>query len=472
VRAFGGVDVTGSARGVSNVLGIVLLFAIVIGSAAVVVSVGGQALDETRGQLDVSRAEKAITQFDSRSAMVALGGTNSQGIDLATGAESGYSVSDSEGWMNVTIVKSAGGTPQTVVNTSLGAVVYRNGDQAIAYQGGGVWKDTASGAVMLSPPEFHFRSATLTLPIITVDGQPSLGSSATVRKGGPMTIEYPNATEDPDYVNPLENGRVNVTVQSEYYRAWGRYFEQRTAGQVRYNHTAGTVRTELVVPFREDFNDVAATTAPGGITVNGNDPQPSPAETGVNYPLPDSRVEERIEECEQNPSACDTSTTPTGITTDGTYYVDGDYSGGLDVDTNDGNVTIVVNGDFQPTSAAIDGPNSTQVLVREDVDISDDIEGGYSPGQLSLVVHSDGEFDMNGNSKLEGFVYAPGSECDLNGNAYIVGGIVCETMDINGNPNDFTYDSSVEDVDLQLKTGVPKLTYLHVTVNPVNVTSR
>jgi len=461
-------------RGVSSVLGIVLLLAIVLGGTAVVVTVGGTALDDTRDQLDVGRAEKALTQFDSRSAMVALGGTSRQGVDLATGVDDGYAVDDSVGWMNVSVVDKSS-TPTetlTIVNTTLGATRYENGETTIAYQGGGVWKRTEAGVTMLSPPEFHFRDATLTLPIITVDGSPTLGSSATVEKGKPMSIRYPNAASDPLFVNPLEQGRVNVTVHSDYYRAWGRYFEQRTSGTVAYDDDNETARIELVVPFEEDFENVVTTTSAAGVTVNGNDPKPSPHETGVTYPLADSRIEDRIDDCEGGGSPCDTTTPLTSIATDGTYYVDGDYGGGIVADTNQGNVTIVVDGEFEPTSVSIAGPNTTQVLVSGDVAISDDLDGGYDAGQFSVVAHSDTEFDMNGNSKLKGFVYAPGSTCDLNGNAYIVGGIVCDTIDINGNPNDFTYDASVEDVDLQLAGDVTKLTYLHVTVNPINVTSR
>ena len=459
-------------RGVSSVLGIVLLFAIVIAGTAVVVAVGATALDDTRGHLDTGRAEKGMTQFDSRSAMVALGGTSRQGVKLAANEQAGYSVDDTTGWMNVSYKDTASGDSNTIVNVTLGSVRYENGDDAIAYQGGGVWKQTESGSTMLSPPEFHFRSATLTLPIITVDGGPTLGRSATVEKGAPMSIKYPNRTASTDFTNPLENGRVNVTVHSDYYEAWGRYFEQRTNGNVTFNHTRETARIELTVPFNENFDDVVATTSAAGITVNGNDPKPSPHETAVAYPLADSRIEDKIDHCEQASSPCTEPADLTSITTDGIYYMDSDYSGGIDVDTNDGNVTIVVDGQFEPDSVNIAGPNVTQVLVRGDISISDDLQGTYSAGQFALVEHSTGEFNMNGNSVLEGFVYAPGSHCDLNGNAYIVGGIVCETIDINGNPNDFTYDPSVEDVELQLDGDITKLTYLHVTVNPVNVTSK
>jgi len=293
-----------------------------------------------------------------------------------------------------------------------------------------------------------------------------------VRRARPTSVRYPNATTDENFTNPLEDGIVNVTVQSKYYEAWGAYFAERTEGEVFYNHTAETARVRLVVPFREDFEDVVATTADGGITVNGNDPQPSPSTTGVDYPSADDRIEDQIEECEDNPATCD-GPPFTGIDATGTprYFVDGSYSGDVDVDTSEGNVTLVVDGDFEPSSVSVSGDNTTQVLVRGDVDGSNG-ETTNVAAAFAVVVHSTGDFAMNGNSEFTGFLYAPESTCDLNGNAYVVGGTVCETIDINGNPNDMTYDPSIEDLDLNLEGDVTRVTYLHVTVNSVNVTSR
>ncbi len=455
-------------RGVSSVLGIALLFAIVVGGTAVVVTVGATALDDTREQLDTSRAEKALTQFDSRSAMVALGGTSSQGVGLATGEDSGYYVDGDRGWMNVSIRNQSAGTTETVVNVTMGAVAYENDRTTIAYQGGGVWKRTEGGVSMLSPPEFHFRQQTLTLPIIRVDGSPTLGSGARVTRDGPTSIRYPNTTGTNDFVNPLDRGRVNVTVHSEFYQAWGRYFEQRTDGTVYYDHANETARTELVVPFNEEFNDILATTDPAGITGSGRS-APEPYETGVQYPLADSKIEDRIEGCEGG--GCDTSTPFDSITSPGTYYSDTTFDGALDVDTSDGNVTVVVDGAFEPSSASITGDNATTVLVRDDFTIGSDLNDGGDPSAFRVAVHSDGDVHVTGNRAFTGFIYAPGSHCHLSGKGYFEGGANCKSIHISGKPNDFHYDESIEDVDLDLTGDVTKLTYLHVTVNPVNVTS-
>ncbi|WP_415381137.1 hypothetical protein [Halosimplex sp. TS25] len=468
------------ARGVSNVLGIVLLFAVVIAGTALVVSIGAAALDDTSNGLDVSRAEKTLTQFDSRSAMVALGGTSHQGVSLSAASGAAYRVDDAAGWMNVTIYNQTADETETLTNVTLGAVRYENGDHDIAYQGGGVWKGTEAGTVMLSPPEFHFRSATLTLPIITVDGTSTLGSGVTVSKADQTRVRYPNATDDADFTNPLDMGYVNVTVHSDYYEAWGRFFAQRTEGNVSYNHTRGTARAKLVVPFDATYDQVLAATQPGGIRMNGNDDPPDRSETGINYPLADERIEDRIDECESDDDACDdiSPDSTVSITSGGTYYADSYFSGTLDVDNPGDDVTVVVDENFSPEEVTITGSHNVTVLVRNSFDMGsgDDLNDGGQAGKFSVVMHSDGAVNGNGNFKLVGLLYAPGSDCNMNGGGSVepnvVGGVVCESVTVNGNPNDFEYDPSVEDTDLKLTGDITPVTYLHVTENPVNVTSK
>ncbi|MEA5386912.1 hypothetical protein VB773_13025 [Haloarculaceae archaeon H-GB2-1] len=63
-----------------------------------------------------------------------------------------------------------------------------------------------------------------------------------------------------------------MTVQSEYYEAWGTYFEQRTEGSVQYDHANERVTLTLVVPAKPRIvrTAVAATAAAGGLKIPGN----------------------------------------------------------------------------------------------------------------------------------------------------------------------------------------------------------
>jgi len=466
-------------RAVSAPLGVVLLLGIVVMSMAVVVTVGATALDDTREQMDIERAEKILTQFDSKSAMVALGESDSQSVSLAEGDGAGFSLDEDAGWMNLTVTNESTGDVKQILKADLGALTFERGNTSLAYQGGGVWKRTSGGTTMVSPPEFHFRAATLTLPVVQLTGETNIDGSATVRKSAPTSIRYPNASQDAAFVNPLTDGRVNVTVHSDYYRSWGQYFDSRTKGNVYYDDANDTATIELVVPFNQNVDSVVATTTDAGITVHGSDPPPDNSTTGVDYPLPDSRIESRIEDCEQTPSPCNTTASFDSIdpspSANKTFYTDSNFGGVLDVNTSNGNVTVVVDGEFEPSSVRVSGDNQLTVLVRDGFSVqADELNSPGNASDFVVAVHSDGDVDFGGDYKFVGTTYAPGSDCDLNGGGSnspnIVGGVVCETATVNGNPNDFEYDPDVANADLSLTADdATKLTFLHVTVNEVEV---
>ncbi|WP_226023359.1 DUF7289 family protein [Halomicrobium salinisoli] len=464
----------GDGRAQSEPLGVLLVLSMVLAGTALLVTVGGSAVLDTRQSMDVERAEKGLTQFDSQTALVALGNSRQTRVPLSRAGGASYRVHDDAGRMNVSVTNESTGDTTTIMDVTLGAVTYDDGERTIAYQGGGVWRGEPNGSRMISPPEFHYRDATLTLPLVTVSGDPSLDGQAVVRTDGSSTRYFPDRAAD--RTNPLKEGRINVTVNSRYYRAWGSYFDERTDGEVHYNHTGDAVRVELIVPINETYENAVATTSEAGVTVNGNHDPPEPYEEGMNYPTIDSRIEDAIADCETDDD-CANVTEGDAVTNTSTFYHDGDFVGDLTIEDPGGNVTILVNGTFEPTNVTVRGVednDSVSVYVRSDfvVDGGEEVnvvEG--DAGDVETVVHSDGDVDFNGEAEYVGLIYAPGSNCDLNGNANLTGGAVCQTMDINGNPNEFSYDEAIEDTSLGLNgDDVIYLTYLHVSENPVEVT--
>jgi hypothetical protein len=251
-------------RAQASVLGTVLVLGIVVAGTAVVVLLGGAALTDTQSQSELQRAEHSMTLFDSRTAMVALGDSPVQTVSFGQGSGTYRSDPDS-GWLRVTHANySESGADEVFFNRSLGSVVYTNGRTEMAYQGGGVWrKDAGGSARMVSPPEFHYRGATLTLPIIRVqnDAVGAGGAQATIERVVESRRVFPNETAatpgvnepgapyngtDRDYTNPVANGTVNVTVQSDYYEGWAEYFRTRTNGQVTVFDNQERVRVTLV----------------------------------------------------------------------------------------------------------------------------------------------------------------------------------------------------------------------------------
>ena len=221
-----------------------------------VVALGGTALTDTQNSADLQRTEHAMTLLDSRGAMTALGEADSQRVMLSGSGEGSYEVDDDTGWIRVEHVNYTDSNPPPVeiLNRSLGSVRYTAGDTVVAYQGGGVWRTQDNGTVMVSPPEFHYRDQTLTMPLVRVTGSGSASGRVAAEvtptsTGSDVNRIYPNDTTTyPNgnaYDNPVKNGTVVVTVHSEHYQGWASYFAERTEGELTVDHAAQTASIEL-----------------------------------------------------------------------------------------------------------------------------------------------------------------------------------------------------------------------------------
>ena len=232
-------------RAQSEVLGTVLLLGLTVAVVGTTVALGATALDDSQRTADIQRVEGAMTQVDSKASLVAHGGSPSQRVSMDVGRGADFRVDEEAGAMRIEVETENG----TYTNeTTLGAIIYERGNDVVAYQGGGVWRANADGARMVSPPEFHYRGDTLTLPLVTVAGEGDLTDSVTISEsdGRPQGLF---ASENVS--NPLLGGNVTITVESEYAEAWGRFFESRTEAnvtQLSSEEVRVKIRTKTVHP--------------------------------------------------------------------------------------------------------------------------------------------------------------------------------------------------------------------------------
>jgi hypothetical protein len=92
-------------------------------------------------------------------------------------------------------------------------------DTTISYENTGVWaKYNNRQAVMVSEPRFTYANNVLVIPVARIDGLTSLSGSGLVRvtaDGRPKRVErYENVS------------RVNISITSDYFEAWGRYLNE------------------------------------------------------------------------------------------------------------------------------------------------------------------------------------------------------------------------------------------------------
>jgi|GEM_PF-1823455 len=255
-------------RGQSEVISVILLLAIVVLSVTAVVASGTTVIEQTRDRAEIGAAERAIAAYDSDMSTVAFGQSETQTTDLGLDANDGEMRYGGSGWLRVAVDSETSGR-EIVVNESLGAVEYRKGETTVAAQGGGVWRIDGDEAVMRSRPEFHYRAQTLTLPLVSLDGETGLTNRLRTTRDGEPIQQYPNPENG--FLNPPDSGSVTVTVQSEYYEAWGQYFESETSAFVSYDDANERVMvTFLVLPDRNTFDGgIIATSSTGELAVAG-----------------------------------------------------------------------------------------------------------------------------------------------------------------------------------------------------------
>ncbi|MFA4956414.1 MAG: hypothetical protein WC556_05510 [Candidatus Methanoperedens sp.] len=239
-----------SERAASEVIGHVIILSITILGISMLTIFGVPAIYSLQDLANAKNAEQAFTVLDSRASRVTLGDSPLQITNINLGGGS------------LTVEPNSTGNPSyIVINSSsfniilpMGRVKYALGERTVAYEGGGVWAQyPGGGSVMLSPPEIHYNGVTLTLPVINISGNASVGGKGTATisiKKIRTTIQYPH----PNFMaraNPVNDsaGKVFVNITSDYYLAWADYARSLGYTEVTTNSTTHAANIELrIVP--------------------------------------------------------------------------------------------------------------------------------------------------------------------------------------------------------------------------------
>lgn len=256
-RGSGDSETAGPLRGQSSVIAVVLLIGLTVTGATAVYLVGSSALSESQDRAELNSAENALAQVDNSAARVAAGTNNTERIRLgdATGGET--RVEPEAGRVNVTLENdSTGAVREVLLDGSLGRIVHEVNGEEVAFQGGGVWRRTGSGTQVVSKPDVHYTNndldrPTVTLPLTLIEGPNTTGSGLQISDDG-TEIRYPVRSDDA-LSNPVTTDtRINITIRSEYYRAWGDYLRGLAEANPAYDHDENEVTVALVRPSENE----------------------------------------------------------------------------------------------------------------------------------------------------------------------------------------------------------------------------
>ena len=318
------------ARGQSATIALVLVMALALATALLLVTLSTATLQSSQQYAETEKGESTLTELDSKASLVALGGGD--GVTMQLGLRGGTAEVRETGRLRMVLEDN--GTTTELTNTSLGTVEYANGDSRIAYQGGGVWRRNAgrNESVMVSPPEVHYRQGTLTLPLIRVTGDEGRLSTAELRAGN-RTDVYPRSGNGSSWRNPVDEGsKLVLYVESDYYRGWAAFFEQRIGANTTVFPGNETVRVELVSPTERSSVDSGLISVGTGspIDMRGNAGDPTfvdSYDSGIGPYSTSSGSEGSVR-------------SPSGLNLGGESFIKGDVNTGGVVDFDGNNNTV------------------------------------------------------------------------------------------------------------------------------------
>lgn len=227
-------------RGVSELMGLVLLFGMVTVGIAAILLAGSVAVDSIQEEASVSSAQMGMHELDA-----SVGDTAGGPVSIDLGSRDGVYRVVRESSLSFAV----NGRSNCSAAMPLGSVRYqdRRGN-SLAYEAGGIWRHDSDGGVsMVSPPDINYEDGTLSMDVTNISGE---------FDGGQAVMQSGNGSDDADMVEQMYDGgdgcfppeNITITVESQFYEAWGRYFESNlNASTTVVDDSAGTASVELPI---------------------------------------------------------------------------------------------------------------------------------------------------------------------------------------------------------------------------------
>ncbi|MFC7057450.1 DUF7289 family protein [Halovenus salina] len=201
--------ISGRERAVSEILGYVIIFALVVAVIGFVTAVGMPALIDTQQSEQAASAERAFDVVGENLAAIYERGAPSRATEIdLTDTELFYGTPVT---MNVTVDGNS-----TV--TDLRPVVLRvDDDTSLVYEGGAVFRDEGDGGLVLREPPLLLDQSRIFLPVIET-------TAPAIEAAGGTTVLFRGESKRRSVLHAATSGDVTITVESPRYELWERYF--------------------------------------------------------------------------------------------------------------------------------------------------------------------------------------------------------------------------------------------------------
>lgn len=193
--------------GVSEIIGFIIVFAILLATISLVYLNAFPQLERTRDAEHVNNAQRAFSVLQDNINDIVVRGDSSRSTEISirdTSLEVG-----GLSWVNVSI----GGEWS---NSTVNPISYGTGGQSVVYENGAVIRVSGDGSSMAFEPDWRVEDDIVVIPVIRTNGKGSFAGSDTV---------LVRASEGSSLWDANESRTVKVSVNSPRTSAWRNYFE-------------------------------------------------------------------------------------------------------------------------------------------------------------------------------------------------------------------------------------------------------
>nr|WP_256299522.1 vWA domain-containing protein [Haloarchaeobius salinus] len=222
------------------------------------------ATEEVQQQNELNNAELSLQEASVRLRTLSYQDSDDVASFELTGRDSDDVRIESNG--NLTF--QLNGEAACTARMELGSIIYRNDQgQSVAYQAGGVWRDSGDGVSIVSPPDLTYQTdqldgrnvSSLDFPVTNVRGNlQSASNEVTARQvddGGPgFDQQLCLPVSENSTIDRVRSMTITVS-NNTYYEAWERYLDTEFGDQVldkEVDHTNQTLR--YTVPLGQDLS--------------------------------------------------------------------------------------------------------------------------------------------------------------------------------------------------------------------------
>jgi hypothetical protein len=208
---------------------VILIIGLVLIGSVVVLLLGNLAIDDLQQSVDIQEAEYSMREVDSRLSEISTSPNDAHTLQFS---DEDDVVVRNQSYMNITANRDSG----CRATIPMGSIIQSpSSSERIAYEGGGVWRKSGGGSVMLSPPDLQYRNGTINFPIVSVGGSVT-GQTGELKATKNQTASRQRTQQIRQVFSKAScwpPSNITIDVHSEYYDAWARYLEAEIGGSAK-----------------------------------------------------------------------------------------------------------------------------------------------------------------------------------------------------------------------------------------------